>query len=579
MRNPLISGTDVGNVVTGIRDYDDARALNVSIDQGYASYGTPVFEWDPSLSSIQDWTFGMDGQKLYLTYSNRYIREYDLGIRYDISTASYTGHQIDVYNFDTGVCSLEISPDGKYIFFGGYGRDTVHQHTLDTPYDLSSWHPSVWTSQLSNLHHDIDASGSDSNREGFEFNNDGTKLYIIGYSLDEIHQFSVSPAYSLNRSDLSYDGEFDTPGITAPTGLRWKPDGTKFYVCGINNDDVNEFSVSTPFDITSTVTELNEFYVGSQETGPRDIAFNADGTKMFIFGSTGDDINEYALTTGYDTTTASYVRTVNVGSTNVSGGDFNNDGTQLTVSDHGTDSLYIYSLTSAYDITTLSAATVIDLNETELGYSGSSDRRMGMVSLYLNSPRYIKNGTELAVMDSYGNSIYDKINAIPLKVDHDATTLVLGYIDSAVVGSSFPYGIRFSPDGLKIFVLDNTDDKMYQWSLDYPYTLSPNLSTYDGDSTLLSTGGADTSPTGFDFTPTGLGIYVVGYNSDIISYFTLSSKYDVTSTITRVDSVDVTNSMDNPASVAIRCGFSHEGTIRLWITDRDSGVFLQDLQL
>ena len=580
MRNPLISGTVQGNRVSGIRDYDDARELKISIDQGYAAYDTPVLEWDPSLSSIRDWTFGKDGEKLYLTYSSGYypyIREYDLITRYDISTASYTGHQIGVINFDVGVNSLEISPDGKYIFFGGTHRDTVHQHTLDTPYDLSSWHPSVWTSQLSNLHDDIDGSGSDSHREGFEFNNDGTKLYIIGYQLDEIHQFSVSPAYSLNRSDLSYDGEFDTPGIPVPTGLRWKPDGTKFYVCGINNDDVNEFSVSTPFDITSTVTELNEFFVGSQETGPRDIAFNADGTKMFIFGTTGDDITEYALTTGYDTTTASYVRSVNVGGSNVSGGDFNNDGTQLTVSDHGTGSLYIYSLTSAYDITTLSAATVIDLLTSELAYSGNSDKQLGMASYSLNSPRYIKNGTELALLDTYSNT--DKINAVPLKVSNDATTLVLGYVDIAVVGSSSPYGIRFSPDGLKIFVLDLTDDKIYQWSLDYPYTLSPNLSTYDGDSTLLSTGGADTSPTGFDFTPTGLGIYVVGYTSDIISYFTLSRKYDVTSTITRVDSVDVTNSMDNPTPSAIRCGFSHEGTIRLWTTDRNSEIYIQDLQL
>jgi sugar lactone lactonase YvrE len=578
MRNPLITGTARGNRIAGIRDYDDARDLNISIDQGYSAYNTPVLGWNPSLTNTRDWTFGKDGEKLYITYSYRYIREYDLSTRYDISTVSYTGHYIDVYNFESSVYTVEISPDGLHIFFSGGIRDTVHQHTLDTPYDLSSWHPSTWTSQLTNLHDDIDGSGSDSSRLGFEFNNDGTKLYIIGYGQDEIHQFSVSTAYSLNRSDLSYDGEFDTPGMTAPTGVRWKPDGTKFYVSGFNTDDIKEFSVSTPFDITSTVTELNEFYVGSQETSPRDVAFNADGTQMFVFGSTGDDISEYELTTGYDTTTASYVRAVKVGSTSVSGGDFNNDGTQLTVPDSATDSLYIYSLTSAYDITTLSTPTVISMSESELAFSGTSDRRMGMASYFMRRVRYIKNGTELALLDSNTNT--DKINAVPLKVSNDATTLVLGYVDTATVGATVPSGIRFSPDGLKIFVLDNSDDKIYQWSLDYPYTLSPNLSTYDGASTSISTGAADDAPTGFDFTPTGLGMYVLGNYTDNISYFTLSSKHDVTSTITLVDSIDVSYSMGgNPSPVSIKCGFSHEGTIRLWTTNLSAGVYIQDLQL
>jgi hypothetical protein len=38
----------------------------------------------------------------------------------------------------------------------------------------------------------------------------------------------------------------------------------------------------------------------------RDLAFNNDGTKMFIVGDTGDDVNEYTLSTGFDVSTASY---------------------------------------------------------------------------------------------------------------------------------------------------------------------------------------------------------------------------------------------------------------------------------
>jgi hypothetical protein len=36
------------------------------------------------------------------------------------------------------------------------------------------------------------------------------------------------------------------------------------------------------------------------------IAFNTDGTKMFIVGDTGDDVNEYALSTAFDVSVQAY---------------------------------------------------------------------------------------------------------------------------------------------------------------------------------------------------------------------------------------------------------------------------------
>jgi hypothetical protein len=52
---------------------------------------------------------------------------------------------------------------------------------------------------------------------------------------------------------------------------------------------------------------LRSFSISAQETNPTGIAFNADGTKMFITGTVGDDVNEYDLSTGFDVSTASYV--------------------------------------------------------------------------------------------------------------------------------------------------------------------------------------------------------------------------------------------------------------------------------
>ena len=78
------------------------------------------------------------------------------------------------------------------------------------------------------------------------------------------------------------------------------------FVVGSAGDDVNEYALTTGFDV-STASFVDSFSVTAQETLPQGIAFNNDGTKMFVIGGAGDDVNEYALTTGFDVSTASFV--------------------------------------------------------------------------------------------------------------------------------------------------------------------------------------------------------------------------------------------------------------------------------
>jgi DNA-binding beta-propeller fold protein YncE len=91
-----------------------------------------------------------------------------------------------------------------------------------------------------------------------------------------------------------------------PSGIAFNTDGTKMFVVGITGRDVNEYTLSTGFDV-STASFVDSFSVAGQDTSPTGIAFNTDGTKMFIVGETGDDVNEYTLSTGFDVSTASFV--------------------------------------------------------------------------------------------------------------------------------------------------------------------------------------------------------------------------------------------------------------------------------
>ena len=59
----------------------------------------------------------------------------------------------------------------------------------------------------------------------------------------------------------------------------------------------------TPVTAISSVRTTSIY---SQETYPRDVTFNNDGTKMFVIGATDDAIDYYTLSTAYDTSTATH---------------------------------------------------------------------------------------------------------------------------------------------------------------------------------------------------------------------------------------------------------------------------------
>jgi photosystem II stability/assembly factor-like uncharacterized protein len=73
------------------------------------------------------------------------------------------------------------------------------------------------------------------------------------------------------------------------------------FVVGQTGVDVNEYALSTGFDV-STASFVSVFSISAQDTAPMDIAFNADGTKMFVVGSTGDAVYEYSTGVGSVTT-------------------------------------------------------------------------------------------------------------------------------------------------------------------------------------------------------------------------------------------------------------------------------------
>jgi len=192
--------------------------------------------------------------------------------------------------------------------------------------------------------------------EDIFFKPDGLKMYVVDNGGDDVDEYNLSTAW--NVSTASYLQKFSVAAQeTTPNGLFFKPDGLKMYVCGSSSDNINEYNLSTAWNV-STASYLQKFSVAAQETVPTGLFFKPDGLKMYIIGAAGDDINEYNLSTAWNVSTASYLQSFSVAAqtTNPRSIFFKPDGLKMYVSGDQslTDYVHEYNLSTAWNVSTAS---------------------------------------------------------------------------------------------------------------------------------------------------------------------------------------------------------------------------------
>lgn len=178
----------------------------------------------------------------------------------------------------------------------------------------------------------------------FFFKSDGTRLYVIGDTGDDVNQYELSIAWDITTATYTKIFSIGTEE-TGPSALFFSPDGIKMYVMGITGDDVNEYTLSTAWDVATAVyTRL--FSIATQETAPSGLFFREDGLKMYVTGSANDKIHEYTLSTAWNVTTAVFSRSFFVGTQEVvpHGLFFKPDGNTMYIVGQNTRAVYAYDL-------------------------------------------------------------------------------------------------------------------------------------------------------------------------------------------------------------------------------------------
>jgi hypothetical protein len=246
-------------------------------------------------------------------------------------------------------------------------------------------------------------------------------------------------------SNASYDNiavnqEQGSEFTSTVTVYRFKPDGTRCYIGDVGSDSIHQYDLSTAWDL-STSSYDTSFSVAAQETVPRDIAFSADGTRMFMLGSGVEAIFQYTLSTAWDLGTASY------DSSSFSNWPssaeeptailFNDDGTKCYVADYNVDVVWQFSLSTAY---TLSGISYDSKSITSLNTYG------GQVSGIYFTP----TGDKLYISFNESSGSSGGVFQFNLSTAFDVSTASYASL-SFTLNESCPAGLEFKSDGSKAY--------------------------------------------------------------------------------------------------------------------------------
>ncbi len=277
---------------------------------------------------------------------------------FDVSTASFVD-SFSVSAQEGSPQGVAFSGDGAKMFVVGTNGDSVNEYGLTAPFDVST----------ASFVDSFDVSAQETLPNGVAFSGDGAKMFVVGASGDDVNEygltapFDVSTASFVDSFDVSAQEDF-------PNGVAFSGDGAKMFVVGTIGDSVNEYGLAAPFDV-STASFVDSFNVSAQDTLPNGVAFSGDGAKMFVMGSSGDDVNEYGLTAPFDVSTASFVDSFDVSAqeTLPTGVAFSGDGAKMFVVGASGVDVNEYDLASVYPIT---LALVVDAGDDQTVSPGAT---------------------------------------------------------------------------------------------------------------------------------------------------------------------------------------------------------------
>jgi DNA-binding beta-propeller fold protein YncE len=249
---------------------------------------------------------------------------------------------LDISSDCPGAQGVAFNAGGTFLTVADFDNQKLKQFNVSPAWDLSS----VTAAAV-----ERDLTGLQGAPRGIAFSASEDRMYVVDDAADSVVEYTYSGAVS-TMSRTHFTGTFGgfsgfrvNSQDTSPGGIVFRTDGTRFYITGVSTGAIYEYNLSSAWD-TSTASYSRSYSVTSQETAPRGVAFNPDGTRMLVVGSASDAVHEYSLSTAWNVTTASFVRSASIAAQdgNPRGLFVRSDGARMYITGIDGDSLYEYRL-------------------------------------------------------------------------------------------------------------------------------------------------------------------------------------------------------------------------------------------
>ncbi|MGR3218458.1 MAG: hypothetical protein ACUZ8H_01390 [Candidatus Anammoxibacter sp.] len=301
------TSTAINSVTKGIRLVDAMRQVLTNINEDLVltaprfdsiSTGTP---WDISQGSYLNKSFsfiaqeslpsGMfiksDGLQMWIGGgTNDTIYEYNIITAWDINTAVYANKSKDVSAQVDAPTAIHFKDDGLSMFVCDSVSDTVYQYTLTTAWDVS-------TATFASKTLDVSSEAIDAN--GMFFSDAGTECYALDSITKKVFQYTLATAWDLNTGSYSGKSFFVGNQDELPTGIFFGDSGAEMYMVGNFTDFVYQYTLSTPFDVTTAIYTGINFSVHSEDGDPQDVFFRSNGLEIYMLGQFTDKVYQYGL--------------------------------------------------------------------------------------------------------------------------------------------------------------------------------------------------------------------------------------------------------------------------------------------
>jgi len=391
----------------------------------------------------------------------------------------------------------------------------------------------------------------------FRFENSGTKMYVCDRNNNRIYQYSLSTSY--DAISFSYDSLFRYVGGNTglDNGFFMASDGSKLWITDDATEEVDYYTLSTNFDISTATYSTTSTVVAAQDTFARSCAVSSDGNTLWVSGGTDNQIMEFAFGTSFDMSTLSFTQESAWGSSD----DWfitNSDGTKSWSWGYQNSRINNDNYSTGWDVSTRSTGTNATLSDMGInfptpdyvvGFQWNSDGTGAWIAVNAS-------GINLMAKLSYSTTAYD-VSDLTWSPPASWTSL----------SASGQWAMKFNNNGSKLLVLRDTGSQavVTEFPLSTAYDVT-SAGTPVNSSNLTET----TTARSFCFNAVGTKMFISAASQYIYEY-DLSSPFDVSSISYSG------NSLDAGGGVVVECFQMNSAGTEMYYNDGSDGIGVIDL--